>query len=52
MWQKLNEIVIKDFASVPLVDRAFSSGKAKGLTGPAPRTFDSETWNIADWKKG
>ena len=52
MWQKLNEIVIKDFATVPLVDRTFSSGKSKQLTGPAPRTFDSETWNIADWKKG
>jgi peptide/nickel transport system substrate-binding protein len=52
MWQKLNELVIKDYASVPLVDRTFSSGKAKTLTGPAPRTFDSESWNIADWKKG
>jgi peptide/nickel transport system substrate-binding protein len=52
MWQQLNEIVIKDYASVPLVDRTFSSGKAKNLTGPSLRTFDSETWNIAEWKKG
>jgi peptide/nickel transport system substrate-binding protein len=52
MWQQLNEIIIKDFGTVPLVDRTFSSGKAKNLTGPAPRTFDWETWNIGEWKKG
>ena len=48
----VNDLVVKDFASVPLVDRKFASGKAKTLTGPAPRAFDNETWNIADWKKG
>ncbi len=52
MWQQLNELVIKNYISVPLVDRTFSSGKAKTLTGPAPRTFDSESWNIGEWKKG
>jgi peptide/nickel transport system substrate-binding protein len=51
-WQQLNELVIKNFISVPLVDRTFSSGKAKTLTGPAPRTFDVESWNIGEWKKG
>ena len=52
MWQQMNELVIKNFISVPLVDRTFSSGKAKKLNGPAPRTFDTETWNIGEWKKG
>ena len=51
LWQQLNDLVVKDFASVPLVDRKFSSGKSKQLTGPAIRPFDSETWNIAEWKK-
>jgi peptide/nickel transport system substrate-binding protein len=51
LWQQLNDLVVKDFASVPLVDRKFASGKAKTLTGPEPRAFDNETWNIADWKK-
>jgi hypothetical protein len=36
---------------VPLVDRKFTSARSKGLTGPEPRAFDNETWNIADWKK-
>lgn len=51
MWQQLNDLVVKDYASVPLVDRKFSSGKAKNLSGPAPRAFDNETWNIQDWKR-
>jgi hypothetical protein len=52
MWQQMNEVVINNVISVPLVDRTFSSGTARHLTGPAPRTFDWETWNIAEWKKG
>jgi ABC-type transport system substrate-binding protein len=52
MWQQLNELVIKNFISVPLVDRTYSSGKAKNLTGPSLRTFDPESWNIGEWKKG
>jgi peptide/nickel transport system substrate-binding protein len=51
LWQQLNDLVVKDYASVPLVDRKFSSGKAKTLSGPALRPFDAETWNIQDWKK-
>jgi peptide/nickel transport system substrate-binding protein len=52
LWMQLNDIIIKEFADVPLVDRLFADGKTKSLTGPAPRTFDVVTWNIADWKKG
>ena len=51
MWQQLNDIIIKDFADIPLVDRKFTNAKIKALTGPESRAFDSETWNIADWKK-
>jgi len=52
MWQQMNDIVINEYVAVPLVDRLFASGKAKALTGPAPRPFDVETWNIGEWKKG
>jgi hypothetical protein len=34
---------------VPLVDRRFVSARAAGVQGPTPRSFDVETWNIADW---
>jgi hypothetical protein len=50
--QQLNGLIVNDYAVVPLDDRSFASGTSKGLTGSAPRTFDSESWNIADWKKG
>jgi len=50
-WQQLNDLIINDVASVPLVDRKNASGKAKTLTGPDLRAFDNETWNIGDWKK-
>src|SRR5262249_60439690 len=52
MWQQMNDIIINEYVAVPLVDRLFASGKSKALTGPAPRPFDSETWNIGEWKKG
>ncbi|MGE3269650.1 MAG: peptide ABC transporter substrate-binding protein [Chloroflexota bacterium] len=50
-WQQLNDLVVKDFADIPLVDRKFTNAKVKGLEGPESRAFDNETWNIADWKK-
>jgi len=51
LWQQMNDLIVKDFADIPLVDRKFTSARAKNLTGPDPRAFDNETWNIADWKK-
>ena len=52
MWQQLNDLVVKDYASVPLVDRKLADGKSKQLTGPDLRPFDNLTWNIGEWKKG
>jgi peptide/nickel transport system substrate-binding protein len=51
IWQQLNDLVINDVASIPLVDRKSASGRAKNLTGPDLRAFDNETWNIGDWKR-
>jgi peptide/nickel transport system substrate-binding protein len=51
MWQQLNDLIIADVASIPLVDRKSTAAKVKNLTGPDLRAFDNETWNIADWKK-
>jgi peptide/nickel transport system substrate-binding protein len=50
-WAQLNEYIVNDYASIPLVDRKFSSAKAKNITGPAPRAFDNETWNIHEWRR-
>jgi len=51
LWQQLNDLVVNDVASIPLVDRKSASARIKALAGPDPRAFDNETWNIADWKK-
>ena len=51
MWQQLNDLVINDYADIPLVDRKSTSSKLKALSGPDLRAFDNETWNIAEWKK-
>jgi peptide/nickel transport system substrate-binding protein len=50
-WQQLNDLVVNDYASVPLVDRKNTDARVKQLTGPELRPFDQLTWNIADWKK-
>ncbi len=51
MGQQLNDLVVNDYASVPLVDRRSTDAKAKTLTGPAQRAFDNGSWNIHEWKK-
>jgi peptide/nickel transport system substrate-binding protein len=51
LWHQLNDLVVKDYISVPLVNRKFTSGKSKQLQGPKLTAFDNETWNIGDWTK-
>ena len=53
LWMQMNDIVVNQYISIPLVDRRFSDGKSKQLNGPAPSPFDCVfAWNIADWTKG
>jgi peptide/nickel transport system substrate-binding protein len=47
---RLNDIMVNDVALIPLVDRTTPQGKAKNLTGPSSPTFDSQFWNIAEWR--
>jgi peptide/nickel transport system substrate-binding protein len=51
LWQQLNDIVVNKAAVIPLVDRKITAGKARSLTGPALRTFDSDAWNIGEWRR-
>jgi hypothetical protein len=36
---------------LPVINRNFVTATASGLVGPAARAFDSETWNIAEWRR-
>ncbi|TMG64740.1 MAG: peptide ABC transporter substrate-binding protein [Chloroflexi bacterium] len=47
-----NDLLIKDVAVIPLINRTFAtSGIAKSLKGVDPSPWDSEMYNIADWSK-
>jgi peptide/nickel transport system substrate-binding protein len=49
LWRRLDELVVTSDVAIPLVDRHFVAAKVAALRGPAPRAFDVETWNVADW---
>ena len=47
-----NDLLIQDVALIPLVQRAaVTSGIAKSLRGVDPSPWDSEMYNVADWRK-
>ena len=49
---KMNDLLISDVVIIPLVARKSPvSGVSKQLKGIIPNGWDSEMWNIADWKK-
>jgi peptide/nickel transport system substrate-binding protein len=49
---KANDLLVKDVAIIPLINRTFAtSGISKGLKGVDPSPWDSEMYNIADWSK-
>jgi peptide/nickel transport system substrate-binding protein len=52
IWQRMNDLVVNSYVTIPLIDRKSVSAASKALKGPSLTPFDSETWNIADWTKG
>jgi len=52
LWIKMNDMVVSQGVSLPIIDRKNVSAHAKTLNvGSNMTPFDSETWNIADWKR-
>ena len=49
LFIQMNDILIKDFVVIPMVHWADTSGIANDIGGYNPTSWDSETWNIADW---
>jgi len=47
----LNDRLVQDHVLVPLVARGRVSGRAKGLEGVEMNPWDSEFWNIAQWRR-
>jgi peptide/nickel transport system substrate-binding protein len=49
---KANDLLVKDVAIIPLINRTFAtSGVSKSIKGVDPSPWDSEMYNIADWSK-
>ncbi len=52
LWIKMNDRVIDQAASMPIIDRTLVSGHVNSLdVGQNMSPFDSETRNIADWTR-
>jgi peptide/nickel transport system substrate-binding protein len=52
LFVQMNDIVIQQAVLVPLVDRKSVFGRAKDLQGINYSPWDSDYWNIANWRKG
>ncbi|WP_338050512.1 peptide ABC transporter substrate-binding protein [Roseovarius dicentrarchi] len=47
----LNDMLVQNYVVVPLVDRGRVSAHANTLEGVRMNAWDSELWNIADWRR-
>ncbi len=47
----MNDMLVQDYALIPLVHRGRVSAHARSLGGVLLNTWDSELWNIADWHR-
>jgi peptide/nickel transport system substrate-binding protein len=47
----MNDLLMRDGAMIPLVHRGSVSAYANTLKGVRMNTWDSETWNAADWSR-
>lgn len=52
LWIKMNDLVVSQGISLPLIDRRFVTVRTNNLeVGENLSPFDSETRNIADWRR-
>lgn len=49
--QQLNDILIQNYYVIPLVNRGSVSATLNTLRGVRKNAWDSETWNIAEWRR-
>jgi peptide/nickel transport system substrate-binding protein len=52
LWIKMNDLVVGQGVSLPINDRTLVAARVATLeTGPNLTPFDSQPWNIADWRR-
>ena len=47
---QLNDLIVNNFARIPIVDRSQAEGRRADLTNTNPVPWDSVLWNIAYWQ--
>ncbi len=47
----LNDLLVQSYVEIPLVSRGLVSGHANTLKGVRFNAWDSELWNIAEWRR-
>ena len=51
LTKQLNDLVVQDYAEIPLVNRGSVSAHLNTLQGVRINGWDSELWNIAEWRR-
>jgi peptide/nickel transport system substrate-binding protein len=51
LFIQMNDLLIKDAIVIPLVARANVNGVSNRLAGVEATPWDTQTWNIKDWKQ-
>ena len=51
LFIQLNDMLIEDVAVIPLVQISEIPAISKSLVGFEPTPWDSEVWNIKDWRR-
>ena len=49
--KSLNDIIVQQAYEIPLISRGFVSAKANSLQGVQINAWDSELWNIGEWRR-
>ena len=49
--KQLNDIMVQNYYQIPLVSRGVISAHSKTLFGVRLSDWDSELWNIAEWRR-
>ena len=49
--KQLNDILVQNYYEIPLVNRGFVSAHLNTLKGVRINGWDSELWNIAEWRR-
>jgi len=49
--KSMNDMLMQDYAMIPLIHRGDVSAHSNKISGVRMNSWDSELWNIADWRR-